>query len=301
MGRGMSLRAAGAVLDPPAAGQAPDEAALDFQRDLLAPYGRELDEERYRKGAGVTHRALTDLLLADAGVQAARPQLVIVTHALPDVVPFTAVAPYLAHRLEGAELRFGIAQQGLAAPFTALRVADAYYRAGRCRDVVITVLEQTTLPTAMPLVDDTPLVDSAAALVLGGAAAGASDGASGAGSGAEEESGLQLAGVASGDSAAALLHDRISGPDDLVVLGPWVPDLDLADRPVHRAAAGTYCTSVWLALAQHRTAWQREHPAVLLCDTDPRTGRSHVAVLRAAAAGPDPDPAPREQTRRNQP
>ncbi len=88
------------------------------------------------------------------------------------MVPFTAVAPYLTDRLGGRAANFAIAQQGLAAPFTALRIASAYARAGRAAEVVIAVLEQTTLPTPFPLVRETPLVDSAAALVLGTSSAG---------------------------------------------------------------------------------------------------------------------------------
>jgi hypothetical protein len=264
MDNGMSLRAASAVLDPPASDRAPERSDLEFQRDLLAPFGHKLDEERFRLGPQVTHRDLTDLLLADADVRASRPQLVIVTQALPDVLPFTAVAPYLAHRLESSGLCFGVAQQGLAAPFTALRIADAYYRAGQCSEAVITVLEQTTLPMAMPLVDDTPLVDSAAALVLGPGA------------------GPRLAEVASGDCAAELIRARIGEADALTVLGPWVEPVDLGDRPVHRVPPGSYCTSVWLALAAHWPAWQQDHSAIVLCDTDPRTGRSHIAAFQTA-------------------
>jgi hypothetical protein len=260
MTAGLTLRATGAVLDPPRSDNPPTESDVDFQRDLVAPFGVKVDEDRFRRGAQVSHRELTDRLLDTDDIARSRPQLVIVTHALPDVVPFTAVAPYLARKLDSDPLCFSIAQQGLAAPFTALRIAAAYHRSGRCAEAVITTLEQTTLPVAVPLVDDTSLVDSAVALVLG------------------PGTGPRLTGTASGRSAADLIRDRAHG-DDLVVLGPWVDDTGLGGFTTHRVAPGSYCTSVWLALAAHWRAWQDAHPAILLCDTDPRTGRSHVAVF----------------------
>ncbi|TCO44777.1 hypothetical protein [Actinocrispum wychmicini] len=257
---GLTLLAASAVLDPPGPGTPPSESIMDFQRALVEPFGRKVDEDLFRRGAQVSHTDLIDRLLDADDVRKSRPQLVVVTHALPDVTPFTAVAAYLANRLDCDTQCFGIAQQGLAAPFTALRIAAAFHRAGRCTEAVITALEQTTLPTAMPLVDETPLKDSAAALVLG------------------QGPGPQLAEVVSGGDVTELIRDRVTG-GELVVLGPWVDTGELGDVQVHRVGPGSYCTSVWLALATHWRAWQAEHSTILLCDTDPITGRGHVAVF----------------------
>ena len=262
----IALRAVAAVLDPPPSGRDPDEAALTFQRDLLEPFGRKLDEAYYRAGPQVTHTDLVDALLTDDELRAARPDLVIVTHALPDVLPFTALAPYLAQRLAPGQQVvhggcFGITQQGLAAPFTALRVAAAYQRSGRCAEAVITVLEQTTLPAPMPLVDDTPLRDSAVALVLG------------------EGPGPDLVEVTSGENAAELVDAR-ADTDTLTVLGPWVAAAEPLRGSTFRVEPGSYCTSVWLALAAHWSDWQAEYERILLCDSDPRSGRGHLAEFR---------------------
>ncbi|MFD5324741.1 hypothetical protein [Streptomyces sp. NPDC127092] len=265
---GLAVRAATAVRSPQGRGPADDPAVLDYYRDLLTPFGEKPDEELLGRGAHVHHRDLADLLVADEGVGRSRPELLIVTHALPDVVPFTAVAPHLTDRLGGRAANFAIAQQGLAAPFTALRIAAAYHRAGRAAEVVLAVLEQTTLPTAFPLVQDTPLTDSAAALVLG-----AGDGP-----------GLRFVRAHSAGSAAAALDGYGPGREldedgTLLVLGPWVTE-DLPERTaVHRVAPGSYCTSLWLELADHWQEWQRSYRRVVLCDTDPRSGRSHVALF----------------------
>ncbi|MDH6131218.1 hypothetical protein P3T37_000587 [Kitasatospora sp. MAA4] len=264
----LAVRAAAAVRSPQgrAPGQAP--AALDYYRDLLAPFGAKPDEELLSRGSHVHHRDLADLLAADVGVGRSRPELLIVTHALPDVVPFTAVAPYLTDRLGGRATNFAIGQQGLAAPFTALRIASVYHSAGRAAEVVLAVLEQTTLPTAFPLVQQTPLVDSAAALVLG----------------ASTGDGLRFVRAHSAASAAAALGEGALGRDvgedgTLLVLGPWVTESVPECTAVHRAAPGSYCTSLWLELADHWQEWQQTYRRIVLCDTDPRSGRSHVALF----------------------
>lgn len=257
MTEGMALRGMSSVRAPSSSGHQPDESAIDFLRDLVEPFGRKIDEGLFRRGTGVSHQDLTDRLLDAEEMRNSRPQLVIVTYALPDVLPFTAIGPYMAKRLECEATTFAIAQQGLVAPFTALRIAAAYHRAGRCEEVVVTVLEQTTLPIAIPLVHDTPLVDSAVAMLFGGG------------------TGPRLASVAAGTSLVELIGR--ADPDTLVVLGPQVDRTGLDGLSPHRIGPGTYCTSVWLALAEHWDTWQDTYRVILLCDTDPLTGRSHLA------------------------
>ncbi|MFD7904828.1 hypothetical protein ACFVSN_16155 [Kitasatospora sp. NPDC057904] len=261
----LALRAATAVRAPAGPGPGEDDPALlAYFTDLLAPFGQKPDQDLYRGGAHLHHRDLVDLLLAaDEAVAAARPDLAIVAHALPDLAPFTATAPYLTARLGGRATNFALTEQGLAAPFTALRIAAAYQEAGRAAEVAVAVLEQTTLPTPYPL---TPLVDSAALLVLR----------------ADAGPGPRFAGAHSADHAGPALAARLDGPDadgTLLVLGPHVTD-DIPDHPaVHRAEPGSYCTGVWLELARHWQDWQHAHRRVVLCDTDPRTGRTHLAVF----------------------
>jgi hypothetical protein len=261
---GLAVRAAAAVRSPQGRATGDTPAALDYYRDLLTPFGEKPDEELLSRGSHVHHRDLADLLVADDGVGGSRPELLIVTHALPDVLPFTAVSPYLTHRLGGRAANFAIGQQGLAAPFTALRIASAYHRAGRAAEVVLAVLEQTTLPTAFPLVQETPLVDSAAALVLGASAEGG---------------GLRFVRAGSAGSAAAALGRDLGEDGTLLVLGPWVTEDITGRTAVHRVASGSYCTSLWLELADHWQEWQQTYRRIVLCDTDPLSGRSHAALF----------------------
>ncbi|WP_371482679.1 hypothetical protein [Kitasatospora sp. NBC_00315] len=274
-----ALNAAAVVVAPPRRPYDDDPAKLAYYRDLVEPFGLEVAQDLLRAGPNVDHRDLVDRLAADEEVRGAAPDLVIVAQALPDVTPFTAIGPYLDHLLGGGATSLGIHQQGLAAPFTALRIVAAFQRAGRSRRAVVAVLEQTTLPTRFPLVHDNHLVDSGVLLVLG------------------SEDGPQVTNVEtipSTRSATGRIEELAAKDPEgtLLVTGPWFDPRALPEGLTrHRVSPGTYCTSVWLALARNWRAWQQRYTTVLLCDTDPRSGESHLAVLRSAPDAPQPDPA----------
>jgi hypothetical protein len=270
-----NLLAACAVVSPPRRPYDEDPSKLSYYRDLVEPFGVEVSEDLLRAAPNVSHCDLIDELVAAEGIGDSAPDLVIVAQALPDITPFVAIAPYLDRKLGGGSTNFGLNQQGLAAPFTALRVVSAFQRAGRSRTALLAILEQTTLPSRFPLVHDNELVDSGAMLVLG------------------TDGGPQVAAVetlpASVSAADRLRELAAKEPErTLVVTGPWFDRDGLDALPHHhRAEAGTYATGVWLPLAFNWRTWQREYSTILLCDTDPRSGDSHLAVLRCAAADGD--------------
>lgn len=266
-----TVAASSVVVAPDGGAFHEDPEILGFYRDLVEPFGSVVDEKRLREGRNVYHKDLVDQLIQSEDIEGTEADLIIVTHALPDVHPFTAVASHLNMLLGGAAQSFSISEQGLAAPFTALRVIDAYQRADRSSRAVLAVLEQTTLPTPHPLVDSGELVDSGVLLVL------------------EKGNRLRVSGVESAPDAeatAARLRELTTEgePDTLLVLGAGTGGLDLGgpagdhDR-VHRVAPGNYCTSVWLDLARHWRQWQQEHRQVVLCDIDPLSGQGHIACL----------------------
>ncbi|MFJ6557777.1 hypothetical protein ACIQNT_37010 [Streptomyces luteogriseus] len=272
------LRSAAAIADPPRRPYHDDPSIVGFFRDLVEPFGSTVDEQRLREGANVSHRDLVDQLVTAVGIDGPA-DLVVVTHALPDVHPFTAVASHLNMLLGGAAQSFCVSEQGLAAPFTALRIIAAYQRAGRARRAVLAVLEQTTLPTAHPLVDTRDLTDSGALLVLGDA--GGPDG----------EGGPALSGVESfaspEDTAARLSELAAADPaGTLLVLGPGVQEdaVDAAGARISRTGETSYCTSVWLELARHWQDWCRDTATVVLGDVDPLTKEGQLAVFRSPSA-----------------
>jgi hypothetical protein len=257
-----------------------DEEVLRYQRDLLAPFGVEPAEDLLRQGPNISFVELAEHALLGMPSPVAVPDMLIVSYGLPDCQPLKTVSSYLDHLLGGACRSFAISDQGLAAPFTALRIAGAYAKAGRCRSLALFVLEQTTFPYPVPLVHETPLVDSGVVLLL------EPDGTFGAVATRRTAGGLgpALTGLAG-------LAAESGCRDVLVVAGPWADPAQLAACPLpcHQVAAGSYCTSIWLELARNHQDWAARHDGLLLCDTDPRTGLSHVVLLRNQHAPDDHD------------
>ena len=265
-----SVRAACSVVAPPGRPYRQHPPTSAFYQDLLAPFGVPFDEGLLRAGRNVSHQDLVDRLIEDDRVRSCAPELIIVSSALPDVHPFTTVASHLNMLVGGGTATsFGISEQGLAGPFTALRIATSFADAGRCQQALIAVVEQTTLPGRFPLVHDNALVDSGVLLVLG------------------TSDGLRVAGVetaADPEQTTSRLAE-LAGKDPertLLVLGPWVAESGLGERfNCQQADPGCYGTSVWLVLAAQWQAWQGNYDTVVLCDTEPRTGEGHLAILRS--------------------
>ncbi|GAA3761494.1 hypothetical protein HDA32_005717 [Spinactinospora alkalitolerans] len=270
MGTTPVLRSASAVVSPESAPPSDDTALLEYYRDLVEPFGGVVDEEGVRAGTRVAHSDLVDHLVGPQDRERA-PGLIVLTHALPDLHPFTAVAPYLNMLLGGTASSFGISQQGISAPFTALRVVSAFQRAGRCDRAVVAVLEQSTLPTPHPGVPADGLIDSGVLLEFG---AGEGPGLNGVEAvGPPHSPASRLYGIAAADPEGTLL-----------VVGPSVGAEGVADAAgCHRARSDTYCTGVWLALAQEWRSWAERYRRIVLCDTDPVSGRSHLAVFDSPA------------------
>lgn len=265
------LESATAVIAPEPRPYQDDPKSLRFFGDLFEPFGQRPDEELLRAGTHISHRDLLDTLLP-ADVTPEPADLVIVAHGLPDLLPFAANASHLNLRFGDQAHSFAISGQGLAAPFTALRIVAAYQAAGKAERAAVAVLEQTTLPTPHPLVSPYGLVDSGVLLVFARS-----------GDLAVERVRTLPSGTAVLDDLRALTESDPQGT--LVVCGPSGPG-GAADpglptgTTVHRAAPGAYCTSVWLELARARRQWSRMYRRVVLTDVDPRTGDGHVAVLR---------------------
>jgi hypothetical protein len=225
-----TVRAACSVVSPRGRPYRENPAITAFYEDLLTPFGVGFDEESLRSGRNVFHQDLVDNLIdADDDSRSCKPDLIIVTHALPDVHPFTTVASHLNMVVGGGTAKsFSISEQGLAAPFTALRVAASFQRSGRCEEALVVVLEQATLPESVPFADS--LVDSGVMLVLG-----SSEGprvADVESTTDARETTRRLAELAGGDPAGTLL-----------VLGPWVNASGLDPAVAcQRVGPGSYCT-----------------------------------------------------------
>lgn len=271
MPRPLALSAASALIASHRNAYERDDELLRYMRDLHGSFGVEIREELLEHATNVSFTDLGERVLRAIPPPAWPPDLLIVTYGLPDCQPLKTVSSHLDYLLGGARHSFAISEQGLAAPFTALRIANAYARAGRCQSLALFVLEQTTFPYWMPLVHETPLADSGVVLLL------EQDG--------ERESTFEASELRRGANGLAALLSELDGTLDhkqtLLVTGPWPEpaELEACPLPCHRAAKGSYCTSVWLELARHHQEWATRYDALVLCDTDPRSGLSHAAVM----------------------
>jgi hypothetical protein len=132
------------------------------------------------------------------------------------------------------------------------------------------VLEQRTFPYWEPLAHDTPLADSGALLLFG--------------AGGSYEVGGVWAGAPAAPLGGVLDAATRTAPagSTLLVAGPWTDPAVIGGRPqpCHQVGPGSYCTSVWLDLARYHESWAGTYDALVLCETDPRSGRSQAALLR---------------------
>lgn len=244
-----------------------DAEMIEYYQDLLALFDVPFDEQRLRTGPNVGYTELAESVLAVDGLTVRRPDLVLLTYAIPDLHPFKAVSAHVNHLLGGGARSMAISEQGLQAPYTALQLADAYHRSGGCDSALVLVVEQTTLPYHDPLVQKTPLSESAVALALEAADA--------------PQDRLMPTRPWAGPPAQLrqALSQRCAG-STLVVAGPWVkPEWVDGLADLYRCPTGTYCTSVWLALAEQHHHWSEQYATVLVCDMDPRTATTHAMAL----------------------
>ncbi|MBP2327372.1 hypothetical protein JOF56_007757 [Kibdelosporangium banguiense] len=184
------------------------------------------------------------------------PDLLIVAHGLGDSYPSQSVSARLDHLLGGGARNFAVSEQGIRAPFKALRIARGYTSSGRCEELALVVVEQTSGGPPKPA--------SSVFLLFGGTG------------------GLQLTSLAT--TAPGRPVDLAGLPDRaLLVAGHGIDPAVLADcgLDVHEAAPGSQSSSVWRELATHYEAWARAYDAVVLCDTDTDTGHSEIAVFRS--------------------
>jgi hypothetical protein len=272
----LSLSSAALVLEPDPVPYRPDPDCAIFERDLLVRFGIGRDEGRLRQGANIGFTELADSLIRALPIRLTSPDLLIFAFGLPDMIALKHVAQRVNYMLGGRSHCFAVSEQGLRAPFTALKVADAFARSGRCGTLALFVCEQNTYAYPDPFVEDNKVPNSAALLYFDDA-------------GRYEFHGTRMA--PRGTRLGTLLDSMTTGLEPgstLLVAGPWADGGELAGTglPIHRSAPGPFCTGVWLDLARHHEDWSATYRSVVLCDTDPRTGQSQAAVLRLRPTDP---------------
>ncbi|MCI4066942.1 hypothetical protein MRQ36_32020 [Micromonospora sp. R77] len=239
--------------DPaPPPGPADLQPFVDHMESL---HGEFTDLSWLTGGTVVSYHDMVRAVVDELGPALADVDLVITVDGSPDCRHQSFPGALLADLLPGEPLMMGISEQGVAGPFTALRVAHHQLRTGGARRALIVVMEQSTLPP-----DDTavrPTRDVAVALLLGG-------------SGTLTVDAPTLAVTRTGPAGWPVVDA------DLLVAGAHVDDLPTG-KPVRRAEPDTpaSATHPWRRLRRRAGAvcWSTTAGAAV-----PVRGHPHGAV-----------------------
>jgi hypothetical protein len=221
---------------------------VDFLCDLTRLHGLPQREEYFGRATKTTFTEMAQAIAADLteGTDRTEPfGLAVVAHSTPDAEPGWP-ASYLSGALPGEPLAFAVADQGAAAPFTALRIAADYSGAeqvggGDRRAALVLIMDQTAIVPDRRLPRGTvpPGRDHAVALVFEPAGRLAA------------LSVRQLTDVTPADAMAAVeaeLH-AVPGPAT-AVLGPGLAYRTAPAHTVIRAPADLPGTGLWQELAR---------------------------------------------------
>ncbi len=252
---------------------------VDFLCDLTRLHGLPQREDYFGR---VTRTTFTEMAqeiaaeLIDGGAEANQIEpfgLAVVAHNTPDAEPGWP-ASYLSGALPGEPLAFAVADQGAAAPFTALRIAADYsgtiqsgtVQSGGAerRAALVLIMDQTAVVPDRRLPPGTvpPGRDHAVALAFEPAGQLAA------------VSVHQLTDVSPADAAAAIEAELYAGLDSATaVLGPGLAvPAAIADGRVVHAPADLPGTGLWHELARLLRRPDAAGGRILLASYEPTLG-----------------------------
>jgi hypothetical protein len=245
-----------------------------YLSDLVRPYGVALREDLLERGVGHSYGEMAEELIRETVREDEPVGLLILAYAVHDVRPGRSTALYLGGVCPGTPMAFTVCDQGIAGPYTAVRLASEYLRTGDTVRALIIVAEQAALHyelSAQPEAQITlPDEHSAVAVLFEGVGAtGLSAVRELAGIAPSEVPRLLAAQLAEITSAGS---DRGRDPGRCVlVLGGGLSKADADGLGIDRivaAQAGRPCTGVWHELAQGRAQWSEQGDFVILADYD---------------------------------
>lgn len=247
----------------------PDDRTYLLDR-MKALYGDFTDVSWLTDGPMVSYHDMVRTIVAELGAELVGVDLAITVDASPDCRHQSFPGPVLSHVLSGDPIMLGVSEQGVAGPFTALRIAHRYLRSGAATRALILIMEQSTLPPDDAAVR--PVRDVAVALLLG----------------PQGTIGLDVPTVAvTRSGVAAAMETDV----DLLVAGTGLADQADLGVPVRWAEPGHPCAGVWLALAElldTRPGGGR----VLVADRDPVLPYRCAVTVTVPAQRPEPPRQP---------
>ncbi len=253
--------------------------------DLVRPYGLALREDLLEQGVGHSYGEMAEALIRETVPEDEPVDLLILAYALPDVRPGRSTALYLSSVCPGRPFAFGVCDQGIAAPYTAVQLALEYLRAGAHQRALILVAEQSALHYELVpqcgVAPALPQEHAAVALVLDGLA----------GHGVSEVG--EYPGLAP-EQAGAVLTTRLAElyaaePDPrrrVLVVGAGLAKiaadgLGIAVDRVIAAEAGRPCTGAWQEFTDGYSDWTEHECSIVLADYDAGSQTLCFAAVRA--------------------
>ncbi|MFR9731939.1 hypothetical protein ACL03H_22140 [Saccharopolyspora sp. MS10] len=243
-----------------------DEFSLRHFQDLTGAYGVAHRPELAERGNPFA--AMAAALITEHDLVAEPVRLGVVAHATPDLDCRLAAPTYLSEVLVPDGLSFTLTDNGVCAPFAALRLASCYAQRHGWERALVVLADQAALPYEPDCAPAAVASGDAAVVLL-----------------LERDRGhppvavRERPGVARPEVPAAIeaVLDELSGDErPVVVAGPALdPERDLPGREVRSVVPGQPCTGVWAELAE------RPGPLALV-DYDETTRDLGVCVV----AGP---------------
>jgi hypothetical protein len=240
--------------------------------DLMASYAMN-PHDTALAGGRTSFTDMVTAVLPRLGRYASGFDLAVLCGAVPDVQPGFPVG-HLSDAVPDAGLGFAVFDQGVIAPFTALRLVAAAARTSGCRRALVLVTDQSCLLHTRPVPDWLrPEQDSMVVLALEG------------GPGTDVISAPQSS-TARPQDVAMLLEQHQARLGTLATttlvghgLARCLPDPpSTLDTVV--TGPGAPCTGLWSALAGRLDGWREEGRNVLLADYDETQQRLSTCTLR---------------------
>jgi hypothetical protein len=246
--------------------------------DLLRTYNMNCREEAFAAGRN-TFREMVAALMPRLASFTDRFDLAVMANATPDAEPGWPMC-YFNHHVADPGLSFAISDQGVVAPFTALRVIADLAFTDQARRAILLIMDQSALVHSGPVPERLRARrDAVVALVF--------DTAGGLGSLSMRHS----IDVAPGEVAAYLNEEARQatavGTASTALYGQGLRPLrpDLRADELRFAAPGLPCTGAWSMLAESLPSWSVTGRRVLIADYDEDLRRLAFCTINVTAGG----------------
>jgi hypothetical protein len=255
---------------------------IGYFADMAAQFGQPFRKDYFTSAAPNSFTKMVTEVLPSAVHPGEAFDLALVTHSTPDS-RLTRPACYLSHTLAGNPLAFGVSEQGVTAPFTAIRIAGEYLRNAAFHRAMVVVLDQSFLwnGTEDEVPEGTRMPGRDAAVVLTLETGGALGAVS-----------VRTFADVPADEVRRLVAEQVRGTDaarkPAVIAGSGVDPGLARDFPVRWAPDDLPCTGIWSEFAAGFEDGAVPGQRVALIDYDPVLRYLSLCTIDVPQAGRQP-------------